>query len=557
MTIAGGFAYSAMRVVGLAIGVFAAFVLARRFVRGGAVELGLYRARRAKGRRGDADVGSAAAYHDGLPSSDRTDALDDRTWRDLDLDDVFLAVDYTVSQPGRQYLYHLLRTPARDAIALGRLETAVRRASSDSQAVDRARTALASLDDRRAAGLINLVFGDLPARPRFWWLFPLLPLGSIACLFAIVVWPRAFIVWLAICVANVVLQIIYKPRVRAVASVLHEIPRFVHAASALGRLDVPEWAAHTQQCRDGAAELATLRRATSWLQFEPGQSNELVASIYEYVNLLFLLDINAFVIASETLRESRDVMRGVFEAIGYLDAAQSIAAWRATLQQWTAPETVDQEKRISFESLFHPLLQEPVANSLDTAGSSVLITGSNMSGKTTFVRTVGVNAVLASTLHTVCAGVWRAPSLHVRTSIGRADSIMEGKSYYLAEVESVGELIRAKESGQQHLFLLDEIFRGTNTTERVAAAYAVLAYLDRGNDIVIVATHDIEVIDLLGGRYSSYHFREEIVGGSVEFDYRIRPGQASSRNAIALLQVMNFPSEIVSDAIAALDWKSR
>jgi DNA mismatch repair ATPase MutS len=288
--------------------------------------------------------------------------------------------------------------------------------------------------------------------------------------------------------------------------------------------------------------------------FEPGQAIDLVASLYEYVNLLFLFDINAFVFATETLRDSRERLRGMFEAIGYIDAAQSIAAWRAELARWSTPEFTGTRKALRVDALYHPLLAEPVSNSLDVSDASVVITGSNMSGKTTFVRALGVNAVLAQTLHTVCADAWRAPFLAVRTSIGRSDSIMEGKSYYLAEVESVGALVRAKEEGTQHLFLLDEIFRGTNTTERVASAYAVLSYLNRGSDIVVVATHDIEVIDLLGGGYVARHFREEITDGAVTFDYRIHDGRSSTRNAIALLGVMGYPEELVNDARRALGW---
>jgi DNA mismatch repair ATPase MutS len=198
-----------------------------------------------------------------------------------------------------------------------------------------------------------------------------------------------------------------------------------------------------------------------------------------------------------------------------------------------------------------------VPNSLDINGTSVLITGSNMSGKTTFVRALGVNAILAQTLHTVCADVWRGPMLRVRTSIERADSVMEGKSYYLAEVEAVRALVRSVDSGRQHLFLLDEIFRGTNTGERVAAAYAVLEYLNRVSDIAVVATHDVELLDLLGGAYLPMHFREQITDGALTFDYKIQAGPSSTRNAIALLRVMQFPEDIVNNAIATIGWENR
>ena len=243
----------------------------------------------------------------------------------------------------------------------------------------------------------------------------------------------------------------------------------------------------------------------------------------------------------------------MFAAIGHLDAGQAIAAWRNTLPQWTVPEFTEDHKAIHVEELVHPLLSGAVPNSLDIDQTSVLVTGSNMSGKTTLVRALGVGAVLAQTIHTACARVWRAPMLRVRTSIGRAESLLEGKSYYLAEVESVLELVHAKDTGHQHLFLLDELFRGTNTTERVAAAYAVLAYLNRDSDLVVVATHDLELLDLLGSTFAAHHFREQIADDALSFDYVMRPGPSSTRNAIALLKYMKYPEALIADALATLD----
>jgi DNA mismatch repair ATPase MutS len=355
----------------------------------------------------------------------------------------------------------------------------------------------------------------------------------------------------------VLVQLVYKPRVKQFIPALHELPAFVRAARTLGATALPECDEEVRRLHDGVPRIGLLRRATGWLMFEPGEANDLAASFYEYVNLLFLFDVNAFVFAIETLGAQRDVMRRMFEAIGYLDVVQSVAVWRAELPGWTTPDFTEPRKALHVEGLVHPLLTDPIANDLDVRDTSVLITGSNMSGKTTFVRAMGVNAVLAQTVHTVCATAWRAPMLRVRTSIGRADSLIEGKSYYLTEVESVRELLRAKERGEQHLFLLDEIFRGTNTTERVATAYAVLSHLNRGDDLVLVATHDIELVALLGSSYASHHFREEIVDGALTFDYRIHAGPSSTRNAIRLLEFMEFPEQIVADANAMLDWQSQ
>ena len=503
------------------------------------------------------DLNLIASYHNRV-AADATEArLDDRTWRDLDLDDVFHSLDHAASEPGRQYLYHLLRSPRSSSEPLARFDGAVRGFGKDEFVANQARDALALLGDQRAASLQELIFGDLPGRPRFWWLFPLLTASSVACLALITIWPRAGLVWLGLCVVNIGVQLYYKPRVKRFIPALHELPAFLRVAARLGELPIAGCSEETTILRAGANELNALRLQSLWLMFEPDQADGLAATIYEYINLLFLLDVNAFVFATETLRDSANVVRKMFKSLGALDAAQSVAKWRRTLPHWVTPDFTSARKALHADQLAHPLLADAVANSLEVVGKSVLITGSNMSGKTTFVRTLGVSAVLAQTLYTVYASEWRAPMLRVRTSIGRTDSLIEGKSYYLAEVESVLALIHAKEDGHQHLFLLDEIYRGTNTTERVAAAYAVLAWLTRGLDMVIVATHDLELRDLLGDAYDTHHFREQVADDNLTFDYRIQSGPSSTRNAIALLKVMQYPDELVADALAAIDWQGR
>jgi DNA mismatch repair ATPase MutS len=120
-------------------------------------------------------------------------------------------------------------------------------------------------------------------------------------------------------------------------------------------------------------------------------------------------------------------------------------------------------------------------------------------------------------------------------------------------VERVAELIASSGTARPHLFIIDEIFRGTNTVERIASSKGVLEWLERGDDLVFVATHDIELIELLGAGYAYYHFREDIVGGELRFGYRIHPGPSSTRNAIALLELYEFPEGIVQEALAVVE----
>ena len=176
-----------------------------------------------------------------------------------------------------------------------------------------------------------------------------------------------------------------------------------------------------------------------------------------------------------------------------------------------------------------------------------------MSGKSTFIRTVGVNAILAQTIHTCFAQEYQAPFLDVKASMGASDSLTESKSHYLSEVESIRVLVVSSQSGRQCLFLIDELFRGTNTVERVAAAKAILEYLNHSDNIVIAATHDIELAELLDQRYESHHFREIIQNDQMVFDYKLQKGTSSTRNAIAILEMFGYPESVVAEALDVVD----
>jgi DNA mismatch repair ATPase MutS len=125
---------------------------------------------------------------------------------------------------------------------------------------------------------------------------------------------------------------------------------------------------------------------------------------------------------------------------------------------------------------------------------------------------------------------------------------MEARSYYLEEVMVMGVLIREAGSPAQNLFVLDEVFKGTNTIERIAAAKAILSYLNRDNNIVIVSTHDGELSDLLVQDYDLYHFTETIEASELHFDHRIKPGKLKTRNAIKILELSGYPPEIIREA---------
>jgi DNA mismatch repair ATPase MutS len=221
---------------------------------------------------------------------------------------------------------------------------------------------------------------------------------------------------------------------------------------------------------------------------------------------------------------------------------------RAGTKKTCKPTLVPTLKELFAKNLYHPLIEGCVKNDLLIKNKSILITGSNMSGKSTFLRTLTINSILAQTIYTCFADEFTSPILKQFSSIRIDDNLFDGKSYYFEEVNVMASLLEQVESPFQNLFVLDEVFKGTNTIERIAAGKAILSYLNRKSNIVIVSTHDIELADMLDHEYDLYHFTETVENNGLHFDHRIKPGQLKTRNAIKILELSNYPKEIINEA---------
>ena len=491
--------------------------------------------------------------------------VDERAWTDLDMDLVFAALDRTASQTGAQCLYDRLRRPEEREPRAPEMEALAGELGASAGAREQLARDLMPLREWHASYLANLLWDEPPRPHRFGALFPVLGLLPLALAVAGFLWPRLFIAALGAALVNMLVRIALRSSIDPYVPGLRALPAFIRVAHNVAGRSGGAGHALRDRVRLRLPELRFLRGAMRWIAFESGREAsllgpiaELGGSLQEYLNTAFLLDLNAFRFAGRRIRRHAGALREVFDAIGSLDVALAVASVRAGAGlRWTRPVFTNGPRRLEARGLVHPLLPEPVANDVVMDGRSWLVTGSNMSGKSTLLRTVGVNALLARSLGTVLGTHWEGPAFTVRTCIGRGDSIVAGKSYYLAEAEAVRDLLQASAGESPHLFILDELFRGTNTVERIAAGRAVLAYLDRGPHLVMVATHDIELTRWLGERYGTFHFREQVENDELTFDYLLKPGVSSTRNAIALLEALGYPEEVVQAAALSAASDSR
>ena len=491
--------------------------------------------------------------YDRLKNPERCGSLDEKTWSDLDLDLVFQYVDRTSSRVGQQFLFYLIRTPHSKEEPLLKLERVIG-SFNDANLREKLQVELHRLNHKDALFLPYLFLEDLPQFSTYERLiFLALPIAMLgAAVGAFFTMPlRILLVLLA--TINILTSLYYARRLEFFTQPLRLVNVLINVAGRIGyQFERSEISEETEKLKNEVSNVSGLQRTTAVLTVDRG-SDDLLTIVYDYLNKVLLLDLNCYAFAADELRKKREHMTAIFEGLGYLDAAISIASLRHGNPNFTTPVFLEATKRCRLTQIYHPLLASPVANDLNVNGKGILLTGSNMSGKSTFIRTVGVNAVMAQTIHTCFAREYVAPFFDLKVCLGATDSLVEGKSHYFSEVEGVRALITAAHSGKQSLLLLDELFRGTNTIERVAAAKAILEYINRGNNIVLIATHDIELAELLDRQYETYHFREIIHNQQMTFDYKLQHGTSSTRNAIAILSIYGYPKPIVAEALRVVD----
>ena len=242
---------------------------------------------------------------------------------------------------------------------------------------------------------------------------------------------------------------------------------------------------------------------------------------------------------------------------GFLESMIAAASYRKALPNYCIPEflTLEGQKKplsIKLTNVYHPRIETPVKNSI-AVKKSVLLTGSNASGKSTFLKTTAIAALLAQTIHTVPADQYQAPFYQIYSSMAIRDNLSGHDSYYMVEIKSLKRILDAKKDTIPVLCFIDEVLRGTNTVERIAASTEILKSLSNQQVLCFAATHDIELTQLLKEEYENYYFREQIQKEDILFDYQLKKGISTSRNAIRLIQQIGYEKKIVDRALLRAD----
>ncbi|MCX2452601.1 hypothetical protein OQX61_15090 [Pedobacter sp. PLR] len=496
------------------------------------------------------DFDRIGLYNDHLVQDNEQHQLTAKSLEDLNINEVFSKIDRCKTKIGQQYLYYLLQNPAKELEELKQRNRFIDLFFNHKELREELEVNLLKLNKSLTYFIPNIIF-DWKLKPSgnkyVILILSVLPLIIVPlCL----LYGRYFFVLLFLSfIVNLIIHFKHKAKVEFFISPFSQLPKLINHVQSLSGLD-PHLL--DEEALKACNKLKPLVRYQFLLHSEKPDQNDFSSVgwlLLEYIKVTFLVENNLLDKCIAITNNLRPEIHVLYKFIGNLDSCQSIAAYRTGLDYFCVPDFDDTYTHLDIKDAYHPLLVNCEPNNLKTEAQGLVITGSNMSGKTTFMRTIALNVIMAQTIYTVCATQYKASFFNVFTSIGIQDDILSGRSYYLEEICSIHAFIdQSKNTESRNLFVIDELFKGTNTLERIAGAKGVLEYLVKNKNMVMVATHDLELANLLSPEYSLFHFAEEVAHGGYVFDYKIKAGVLQTKNAIRLLELFGYPSVVINSA---------
>lgn len=261
------------------------------------------------------------------------------------------------------------------------------------------------------------------------------------------------------------------------------------------------------------------------------------------LNILFLWDFQCVFSIENWKKKYADNIEGWLDDIGEIEALMSISVLNHINEVWAFPEIVSEPTVIEANDLGHPLIARDarITNNINMKDCIFIITGSNMSGKTTLLRTIGINLVISYSGGAICGEYMRSSMVNIYTSMRITDDLKAGISTFYGELIRIKEIIEGAKRGEKMIFLIDEIFRGTNSRDRIEGATAVIGNLCKDGVVGALTTHDLELCTLAKTKeIQNYHFREHYKENKIYFDYKLRKGKSDTTNAKYLMKIVGI-----------------
>ena len=466
--------------------------------------------------------------------------VDDQTWYDLALHKVFDQLNYTQSSIGAEALYQKMRLLTfQPDDSLRELEEFFERQPDLRLRVQVIMNQLGKKNHNMARSIVaNPGNQDSRIYLSLYIFLACLPVLSLFFL------PFFKIQAMSVLIASVTFNIIFssirnwsnKLRLDQVSYLV----RIFASAEKLSRLALPK----QETLKQAVQPFKKTKVISSILQSPTGSSEMEIILIY--LNFLFLIPQIAQIYIYQQVRTHQKEAQETINLLGELEVAISLLRHKRDGKLVCHP-CFKQDGGIKGKGIYHPLIANPVVNDVSFE-KNMVISGDNASGKSTYLKMVAINCILAQGLGFAYGESFELPYGHVMTSMDVSDDIEVGDSYFITESKTILRMIENLKKPGFHYFFIDELFKGTNTIERIGAGLGIVRWLSGRNCLYMISSHDIELVVASGAVNDNYHFDSRYVDGKIVFDYHIKQGSAVTKNAVNTLKSLHFPSEITLTA---------
>ena len=464
--------------------------------------------------------------------------IDDLTWYDLDMQAIFELINGTYSSIGSEALYQRLRNFHFNQT--DDLEELIQFYQENPEIREKIQFHFAGLgkhDNNFTKQYIANGKKEKLGNLGLYVLLGLLPLISLILL--VVIGPIGIFLLLGSILFNVIFYMTKKAKLETEVESMRYLVQSISLANKLATIPTPRQA----EIRENSIPLKSIAK---WGFSFRVKSNSEADMLFEYLNLAFMIPFIAYNFVITRLSKYSQEAINLWSVLGEMEVAAAVLNFRTYFPISCQPEFA--EGGIKAEDIYHPLVEYSVVNPVDWQRNT-LVTGSNASGKSTYVKSIAISAILSQTINTAIAEQFTMQPGHVLTSMAVEDDILAGDSYFVAEIKSIKRLLSQVKKGARCYCFIDEILKGTNTIERIAASSSVVTWLADYPSLSFVATHDIELTEMLKKQCDNVHFEETVTEDrGITFDYVLKQGPSVARNAIALLKVMDYPEKIVDQA---------
>lgn len=488
------------------------------------------------------------AYNSYLNLCNIAEALPESVRTDLNIDDLCEQIDFTSSCIGRQYLYHTLCTDKISDVA--KHEQFIEKLQADHLLRNQLVTALQKLNKPDAYSIVDILAEEEHHYSRRYLLLiqicRWLPVLFLILMFQFSSSPIPLILLLVSYIFNGYLHFKQK---NVLSCYYFSIPQLYKLLKTVDYLiTIPSFLAVDRSMESCTRYLKELGRKLGSFRLGIALESEsamLVYLITELLNIFTLYSTINIVTSFQSIQKKKKEIEQAFRYVGFLDVLCSLSFLREEVPYYCKPSDAKEGERLRTDGVYHPLIKDCVPNALSLSDKSMLITGSNMSGKTSFIRTVAINLLTAKTLN-MCFAKEFCIDLNRRlySVIHTEDDLLEGKSYFFKEAENVKAALDKGKEGN-YLLIFDELFKGTNTMERIAINATIFSDLAKADNIILASTHDLELTALLKDKYELYHFSEKIADDKLLFDYKLKKGVVKEGNAIKILELCGYPSSLI------------